>query len=336
EEKNQLTIEQSIRTLAGTLPWQQGLMMLAADLFPLSGGPSELAGNIRLQVGWGGCWHKKQHARLFNFPGLRTWAEHEYLTYQANQDDEYTLELAGLSVLPTHRGKKIARFLAEAWALFILLNQDELQKRIGTIASLYANILTTDAEGKYPFYEQVVRPLFGGLDYDTVDAYRNARSAILDEFLDERGDQPRARILCHLLPDQLRQNLGKVRDESAGCRKNLERLGFCRTDKFDVLDGGQYFENTIAQLDHTIKRREYVARCAHTWELPADAPRLTVAPAGRSMSDFCSAQARCRIQGNQLFLEEEVYDALQMEHNQRVIALASPTLARRQDDDARA
>src|SRR4051812_16541110 len=52
-DKNQLTIEQSIRTLAGDLSWQQGLLFLATDLFPLDGGPCELAGNIKLQVGWG-------------------------------------------------------------------------------------------------------------------------------------------------------------------------------------------------------------------------------------------------------------------------------------------
>ena len=41
-----------------------------------------------------------------------------------------------------------------------------------------------------------------------------------------------------------------------GCARNLEQLGFCRTDKYDVLDGGQYFENTIARLDATLKRRD--------------------------------------------------------------------------------
>src|SRR5258707_1025938 len=50
--KNQVGIEQSIRTLAGDLAWQQGLLFLAADLFPLGGGPRELAGNVKLQVGW--------------------------------------------------------------------------------------------------------------------------------------------------------------------------------------------------------------------------------------------------------------------------------------------
>ena len=218
EEKNQLSIEQSIRTLAGDLAWQQGLLLLSADLFPQDGGTCELAGNVRLQAGWGGCWKKKTHARLFNFPGLRTWAEHESLTYQPNSDDEYTLEFAGLAVAPHHQGKKVSRFLAEAWALFVLLHQEELRRRIGTIASLYANLLTADAEGKYPFYEYVVRRLLGNLDYDTVDGFRyarcNARCPFLDEFLDQRGDQPRASIPCHLLPDDIRANLGKVREQT--------------------------------------------------------------------------------------------------------------------------
>jgi arginine/ornithine N-succinyltransferase beta subunit len=340
EEKNLLAIEQSARTLAGDLPWQQGLLLLAADLFPLGGAAREPAGTIKLQVGWGGCWRKTRHARLFNVPGLRTWAESEYLTYQPNHPDEYTLELAGLSVHPSHRGKKVARFMTQAWALFVLLYQEELQRRIGTITSLYANVLTADAEGKYAFYEQVVRQLFGNLDYNTVDAYRyarcNARSPILDEFLDERGEQPRARILYNLLPEELRQDLGKVREQSVGCQKNLEKLGFCRTDKYDVLDGGQYFESTIARLERALKRRPYRARCVRPEEIPAGSPRLTLAPADRRMSDFCCVRAACRVQGDELFLAEEACDALLLSEHERVVALAANTPSRRQDDVRRA
>jgi arginine/ornithine N-succinyltransferase beta subunit len=324
-EKVQVAIEQSIRTLAGDLPWQQGLLSLAADLFPLGDGPCELAGNIKLQVGWGGHWKKTKHDRLFHVPGLQTWAEHEYLTYQPNPHDEYTLEFAGLSVLPRHQGKRISRFLTQAWVLFVLLYREELRRRLGTIASLYANLLTPDAGGEYPFYEQVVRRLLGGLDYDTVDAYRyarcNARSPILDEFLDERGDQPRARILYHLLPEDLRHNLGRVRDQTVGCQKNLERFGFGRVDKFDVLDGGPYYENTLARLERAAERREYLVRRVRAGELRHDAPRLTFAPAGRPMADFRCARARGRIEGDELWLGEEAYNELLLRHHEPVVAL---------------
>ena len=218
ETKTRLAIEQSRHTLAGDLPWQQGLLLLAADLFPLEGKPCELAGQVKLQVGWGGCWRKSRQSRLFQASGVQTWAEQECLSYEPNPHDEYALELAGLSVLPQHQGKRVSRFLADSWAIFVLLYQKELQRRIGTIAHLYANVLTADAHGKFPFYERVVRPLLGGLDYDSVDNHRycrcNARSPMLDEFLDERGDQPRARIACHLLSEELRNDLGKVRPES--------------------------------------------------------------------------------------------------------------------------
>jgi arginine/ornithine N-succinyltransferase beta subunit len=332
EEKNRLAIEQSARTLGGALPWQQGLLLLGADLFPAGGGPAELAGNVKLQVGWGGCWKKTRHARLFNFPGLQTWAEHEYLTYQPNDPDEYTLELAGLSVLPRHRGKSVARFLSEAWALFVLLYRDELRRQVGTIASLFANVLTADAGGRYPFYEQVVRPLFGGLDYDTVDAYRyarcDARSPILDEFLDARGEQPRARILCQLLPDALRQGLGQVRDQSVGCQRNLERLGFSRTDKYDVLDGGQYFETTLDRLDRTTQRREYPVRCVREDEFSPDSPMLTVAPAGRPMQSFRCARTACGARRDELLLGQEVYETLRLGRHERVVALTAQAAAR--------
>jgi arginine/ornithine N-succinyltransferase beta subunit len=327
-EKNQLAIEQSTRTLAGDLPWQQGLMLMTTDLFPLGGGPSEIAGSIRLQVGWGGCWKKTKQDRLFNFPGLRTWAEHEYLTYQPNPNDEFNLEFAGLTVPPRHQGKKLSRFLSQAWTLFVLRYQDELRRGIGNIAHLYANLLTADAEGKYPFYEQVVKPLFGGLDYDTVDAYRyarcNSRSPILDEFLDERGSKPRTCILHHLLPEEIRRDLGRVREQTIGCQKNLERFGFCRVDKYDVLDGGQYFETTLSRLDHFAARREYRVRRAAEGELRPDAPRQTFAPAARPMAAFRVARARCRIEGEELLLGEEAYDALRMQHQERVIALTEP------------
>ncbi len=328
KEKNQVCIEQSLRTLAGSLPWQQGLLFLSTDLFPLDGGARQLAGNAKLQVGWGGCWRKRKHDRLFNFPGLQTWAEHEYLTYQPNADNEYSLEFAGLSVLPSHQGKKISRFLTEAWVLFVLLYQEELQRRIGTIASLYANLLTADAAGQYPFYEQVVKRLFGGLAYDQVDALRytrcNARSPILDEFLDERGDQPRACILYHLLAEDLRHNLGKVRDQTIGCQKNLERFGFGRVEKYDVLDGGQYFENTMSKLDRHVERQEYVVRRVRESELRPDAPRLTIAPIGCPMPYFRCARVRCRMEGAELLLGEEAYEELLLRHHEPVVALTAP------------
>jgi arginine/ornithine N-succinyltransferase beta subunit len=327
EENNRLGIEQSIRTLDGALPWHQGLLLLGADLFPPGGGPAELAGSVKLQVGWGGCWWRTRHSRLFNFPGLQAWAEHEYLTYQPKGPDEYTLELAGLSVLPRRRGQGVARFLAEAWALFVLLHRGELRRRVGPIASLYANVLTADAGGKYPFYEQVVRPLFGGLDYDTVDRFRyarsDARSPILDEFLDERGGQPRARIPCHLLPDGARRGLGQVRGESVGCRKNLERLGFSRADKYDVLDGGQYFETTLARLARTMQRQEYAVRRVHGGAFAPTSPRLTLAPAGRSMRAFCCGRAACLPRGDELLVEQEVCEALRLRRDERVVALAA-------------
>ena len=75
-EKTQMYIDQSLRTLAGELAWQQGLLLLAADVVPLDGGDKELAGTVRLQVGWGGCWQTQalpavQFSRLPDVGGTR-------------------------------------------------------------------------------------------------------------------------------------------------------------------------------------------------------------------------------------------------------------------------
>jgi arginine/ornithine N-succinyltransferase beta subunit len=332
EDKNQLAIEQSLRTLSGELPWQQGLLLLTTDLFSLEGGPPEVAGQVKLQLGWGGCWQKKRQSRLFHVPGLQTWAEQEYLSYQPNPRHDYALELAGLSVLPRHHGKRVARFLAQAWALFVLHYQEELRRHLGNIASLYANVLTTDAEGRFPFYERVVRPLFGGLDYDTVDRYRyarcDARSPILDEFLDTRGDQPRARIPCHLVPEDIRADLGKVRPESIGCARSLEQLGFCRSDKYDVLDGGRHFVSTLDQLDRALARRAYTVRRVSDHKLPPDTPYFTLAAADRPMSCFRCLRARCGIRGDEVLLGEEASEALFTGRHESVTVLQPPSLTR--------
>jgi arginine/ornithine N-succinyltransferase beta subunit len=328
EERNRAYVEQSVRTLAGDLAWEQGLLLLPADLFPPGGGPHEVAGSVRLQAGWGGCWKRCRHDRYFNFPGLRAWAGHEYLTYEPNADGDPALEFAGLTVAPRHQGKKLSRFLAESWALFVLVYQGELRRRMGPVERLYANLLTTDAGGKYPFYERVVRPLFGGLDYDTVDTFRyarcNARSPLLDEFLDARGDKPRACIPCHLLPDDVRRDFGRVGDRAAGCRRSLERLGFRRAERYDVLDGGPYYENTVAGLGRGVARRQCVARRARESAVGPDAPRLTFAPSARPMPEFRCGRARCRVEGDELLLGEEAFDALGMRPHEPVVALAAP------------
>src|SRR5262249_16050032 len=135
--------------------------------------------------------------------------KHQYLVYQPNERDQYALEFAGTSVHKEHQGKRLSKVLTQARVLFILLHQDKIEDNIkGEIAYLYANLLTADKEGKYPFFERIVKPLFGGLDYDTMDASRydarsDARSPILDEFLDQRGDNTRANIPLHLLPTDI-------------------------------------------------------------------------------------------------------------------------------------
>ena len=229
--------------------------------------------------------------------------------------------------MPSHQGKKISRFLTQTWALFVLQYQEELRQRIGKIAYLYANLLTADADGKYPFFERVVKHLFGGMDYDTLDSLRyshsNSRSPILDEFLDAKGDKPRVSILYHLLPEEIRDNLGKVRDQTIGCQKNLERLGFGRVEKYDALDGGQFFENTISRLDHTVERRRFVVRRVEEGAMPADAPLLTVSTAARPMSYFRCARFPCRIEGDELLLGDEAYHTLLLRHHEPVVALSS-------------
>ena len=344
-DMNSNFIRMSMETLAGKLTWRQGLLFLALEMAPTRtsdhpyerstgkaalGDRTAVVGTTRLQIGWGGCWKVKPESRHVKIQGKSVWANHQYLVYQPNERDQYALEFAGTSVHKQHQGKRLSKVLTQARVLFILLHQSRMEENIkGDIAYLYANLLTTDKEGKYPFFERIVKPLFGGLDYDTMDNSRydarsDARSPILDEFLDQRGDNTRANIPHHLLPGDILENLGRVRRKTKPAEKNLLNFGFEKADKYDVLDGGRYYENNIATLEDLAHRTTYTVERTSDQDIPADSPRLTFAPLQRSMKDFWCARAQVRVEKNRLLISDDLYVRLNIQNHERVIALDEP------------
>ena len=99
-------------------------------------------------------------------------------------------------------------------------------------------------------------------------------------------------------------------------------------EKYDVLDGGQYFENSITRLDRSVERQEYRVRRVRESEIRPDAPRVTLATANRPMPYFRCVRVRCRMEGDELSLGEEAYDELLLRHHERVAVLTATTPSR--------
>lgn len=332
-------ITRAVNTLRpdGGIPWSQGLLCLVAEYYPAADkegkypppgtGAPVVAARASVQLGWGGYWRKSVFRRSFDptFQKL-VIAEPEFLVYESNS--LVALEFAGIETDPDYERRGIGWFLTQSRALFVLLHLEQLQEQVEgkKIGYLYANLLTADKEGKYPFYELVVKTLFGDLDYDTADLCRYQRmgivSRILEEFLKAKDGRPSPHIALHLLPADIKANLGLVRQETLGAKKNLEKFMFKPVNKYDILDGGQYYEIRPQELSRRAQRYTFIARKVKA--VPETAPYLTFAPDRKEMADFVCARARAVVEGDYVQISEDVYNILEIQRDEQVVALVEP------------
>lgn len=318
-------VDMSRHTISGEAPWTEGLLFLMTSRHTPGGDPT-IVGNCKLQPGVGGYWTIQRRQRGYR---EQYKAQHDWLVYRRN--DPNSLEFAANALIASERGAGIGRLQTDARVLFLLLYEQELRESFGGLKLLYANLLTTESEGGFAFYEEIVRPFLGNLNYHTADRERyrtrhGSGSPFLDAFLDKQQNDSEVQIPCHLIPKQIKDELGVVRPETINAERLLEKFGFQKADKYDVLDGGQYYETTPERLRMRTRddlRAYHVKRDDSVLE-NADADYYNFAPEGRPMKDFICGRSLAVEQDGHLCVPNQIYSSMDMQRNEPVEAFHRP------------
>ncbi len=318
-------IRKSQATLAASMSWQDGLAFFVTELHGYGATSPLMVGSASLNKGAGGYWLKRRRERTSGKMFVLT----EYLTFEAVPKSVNSIEFSSNVVRSDFRntsGLRIGNFQTTARIAFLLKHRQMIVNDIGDISFLFANLLTGMVDGEYPFYEKVVRPFLGNIDYDKADQQRYQDSDFLDQLLSRRSqlhDSPELPV--HLVEAAISHKLGEVRAETKGAEKALSNFGFRRVDQFDALDGGRFVETTFSSLAASLPPRHLKARRAKEEELRArgGATHWTFAPE-RPMAQFMCARALSSIAEDTLMIHETAFNKLELDSGQDVVLIGPP------------
>lgn len=299
------------RTLAGETPWEQGMLFLVTDCCQ-PGRVRSLVGQAKIRWAFDACW--------LRITRVREWAgknnAHDVLVYHSEPSG--ALEFAGNAVLRRFQSQGIGSFHTKARILFLLLFD------LPGMNQIFADFLTLDVNGRYPFYEEIVRPLLGDRGYDEVDALRHeargGRVALFDSYLGPTDGQRPIEILLHALPEPIRDAFGLVRRESQPAARALQKYGFIPCDKYDLLDGGQYMETSIASLRAILRTETFDAEKAPRSK-HGDQEPLVFSPR-RDMAEYVAARGGATKSGTRLLIDPELFRALDLSPGEPVEVLS--------------
>lgn len=290
------------QTLAGEAPWEQGMLFLVTDCHRPGVAPA-LVGQAKIRWAFDACWLKITRVREWR--GETT--AHDVLVYHSEPSG--ALEFAGNAVLRRFQSQGIGSFHTKARILFLLLFDPP------GVNQIFADFLTMEVRGRYPFYEEIVRPLLGDRDYDEMDALRSEargrRVELFDSHLGPTDDQHACEILLHALPPAIRDAFGLVRPESRAAAKALQRYGFTPCDKYDLLDAGQYMETSIASLRATHRTETLSVEKAPRSD-PADNTETLVFAPRRGMAEFIAIRSAAIAAGHELLIDPQLFRALNL------------------------
>lgn len=312
--KEQLEISDG--TLKKEISWQTGLLYLVTDLYREGVVGSTIVGQGKIQWAFNACWRKRDQVkrRYGNYRSTRTFLEYD-------KKDSHALEIAGNTVVNEYRGQRIASFQTAARMLFLHLNEIPLVKH------LFADLLTDrDEKGAFPFFEDVIKPLLGGMDYDDADKKRyehrlSGEVPFLNAFFEDQAGQPPCRLIIELLPERVQRTFGIVKEDTKRARKSLERFGFKYNSKHDVLDGGLYVEASMETVKKRVLNSSKILTPKWLSVLPKESFWYTFAPNGRSPKDYICVRARAIDEDDSLFVEKDVYQMLGLKPEDQVVAL---------------
>lgn len=297
-------------TLRGEIPWEQGMLFLVTDCYRAGERP-RLVGQAKIRWAFDACWLRMP--RLGQRAGKTV--QHDVLVYHSERSG--ALEFAGNAVLESYQSQGIGGFQTKTRVLFLILFD------LPGVSKIFADFLTRDVSGRYPFYEEVVRSLLENREYDVVDAHRHEargrRVAFFESCLGPSGTQPACEILLDSLPAEIGDSFGAIRPKSLPAAKALQKYGFAPCNKYDLLDGGQYMETSIASLRATARTKTLLVEKVSPAE-SEDGQRAVFAP-NRPMPGFVAAWGNANVAANRLLIDPDLCEMLHLKAGEPVTVL---------------
>lgn len=168
-------------------------------------------------------------------------------------------EMGSLFLRGIYRGQGRGRWLSLSRFALISMLPHRFADRV--IAQMRGK---ANRDGSVPFWDAVT-----GKFIPTSFATADAMSTVSKQFIEEM--MPQYPIYLDLLPDQVRQDIGSVHDETVPALKLLQREGFVDTDLVDIFDAGPVIHCETQQIK-AVKRcqpcvvRQVVDKAAEQWE----------------------------------------------------------------------
>jgi arginine/ornithine N-succinyltransferase beta subunit len=114
------------------------------------------------------------------------------------------------------------------------------------------------------------------------------------------------------LPAHIRDTFGSIRPQSLPAAKALQKYGFTACDKYDLLDGGQYMETSIASLRATAQTKTFYVEKASGSD-PGDDRRPAVFSPKRAMPQFVAAWGNANADGQRLLIDPALFQTLNLD-----------------------
>ncbi len=161
-------------------------------------------------------------------------------------------EIGGLVLDPAYRGKpgKLGRLLSLGRFAYIARHRASFRQRV--LAELLPPLYkSADGDTSSPLWD-VLGSRLTGLTYAEADALsRHDKGFIWDLF-------PQTPIHTSLLPEGVREIIGRVGKPTEGAQRLLAQIGFAFSGRVDPFDGGPHYEALIDELTPIRDGREYL------------------------------------------------------------------------------
>lgn len=193
----------------------------------------------------------------FHSVDLQVEKAHPTLRLRASHDGP--TEIGSLYLRPDRRLSGLGRFLSLSRFLFIARFPDRFRSHI--IAELRGHL---DENGKSPFWEQVAKPFFEQ-EFSEADFLSGLGNK---SFI--RDLMPRHPLYTELLPNEAREVIGKVHNDTAPAKSLLEREGFSTIDEVDIFDAGPILQARTNKIRSVAQTRPYTISAITSDSKPLD------------------------------------------------------------------
>jgi arginine N-succinyltransferase len=178
--------------------------------------------------------NSKQHCDLLQ-------VTHDITALHLEKIHDGPTEIGSLFLLEKYRGQGRGRLLSLSRFQFMAQHPQRFHKDI--IAEMRGVL---DKEGHSPFWESVGKQFFH-IDFPQADSLSTFDKQFIEDLM------PKYPIYTCLLPEAVRNVIGKVHEQTKPALKMLQDEGFLITDMIDIFDGGPVVHCRRDEID-AIKR----------------------------------------------------------------------------------